>query len=174
MRVEGLRAIASQGAQEEVLAEVALLKELPLQMGAPMATLPPLLLTFRDEAALYSVFGGRSMCTLQQMYRHARLDEPAITFAARLHRRGGRRPARPARAPARRRLPAAHDRRQGLRPRHRPAPLAPFRGRGELLTRGFAAVPRARAGARRGPRVCRRLVGRGRALARARVRQAAR
>ena len=81
MRLEGIATLASQGAQEEVLAEVALLKELPLQLGAPMVTLPPLLLTFRDERALYWVFGGRSMCTLQQMCRHARLDDSAITFA---------------------------------------------------------------------------------------------
>ena len=56
------------------MAEVALLKSLPLLLSSTSACLPPLLHTFHDEAALYSVFSGRALCSLEQLRVHKRLD----------------------------------------------------------------------------------------------------
>ena len=75
MRIESIDALAKAGSQDEVLAEVALLKSLPLQLAEKVAALPPLLATFRDERALYWIFSGRALCTLRQLSSHARLDE---------------------------------------------------------------------------------------------------
>jgi len=81
LRLESIGALAAAGSQEEVLAEVALLKGLPIMMNSKrVASLPPLLSTFRDERALYWVFTGRTLCTVQQMAAHAHLDEPSVTF----------------------------------------------------------------------------------------------
>jgi CRP-like cAMP-binding protein len=67
LRVESLASVAKAGSHEEVLAEVALLRALPLQMSVRSAVLPQLLCTFRDERALHWVFSGRALCTLSQL-----------------------------------------------------------------------------------------------------------
>ena len=81
LRLESIAALAQAGAQEEVLAEVALLKQLPIMMDPErVASLPPLLATFRDERSLCWIFQGRALCTLHQLSAHARLDEEAVQF----------------------------------------------------------------------------------------------
>ena len=88
LRIESIDAVASAGLQEEVLAEVALLKSLPLLLSSTSACLPPLLHTFHDEAALYSVFSGRALCSLEQLRVHKRLDEEARSHSDRTCGRG--------------------------------------------------------------------------------------
>ena len=81
LRLESIAALAKAGLQEEVIAEVQLLKSLPLLMGHAVASLPPLLATFRDERALYWVFSGRALCNVAQLSKHARFDERGLLFA---------------------------------------------------------------------------------------------
>jgi len=80
LRAESVAAVVRAGAQQEVLAELVLLRSLPLQMSQPCAALAPLLCTFRDERALYWVFSGRALCTLSQLRAHKPLGEPGVLF----------------------------------------------------------------------------------------------
>jgi len=76
----GLSAIVKAGTQGEGLQEAKLLKSLRLDLGGATATLPALLSAFRDEAAIFWVFSGRAVCTLQQLSAHSRLEEAALLF----------------------------------------------------------------------------------------------
>ena len=62
LRLESIAALASSSMHEEVLAEVALLKAVQLQLDSQLSVLPQLLATFRDDRALYWVFDSRALC----------------------------------------------------------------------------------------------------------------